>query len=112
MPTPARGRRRAAELPAPRLLGGFDPILHGWTDRSAFVGDHAGVVTVNGIFRATALVEGRVVGTWKMDRHRVELAAFERLTPTVRRALEAEVADVQRFLGLPVDGGLTIVEDA
>lgn len=104
------GRRRAPDLPAPRLLGGFDPILHGWADRSPFVGDHAGVVTVNGLFRPTALVEGRVVGTWKMDRHRVELTAFERITPTVRRALEAEVADVQRFLGLPVDGGITIVD--
>lgn len=103
-------RRRASVLPAPRLLGGFDPILHGWADRSPFVGDHAGVVTVNGLFRPTALVEGRVVGTWKMDRHRVELTAFERITPTVRRALEAEVADVQRFLGLPVDGGITIVD--
>ncbi len=84
----------------------------GWQDfpRSPFVGDHAGVVTVNGLFRPTALVEGRVVGTWKMDRHRVELTAFERITPTVRRALEAEVADVQRFLGLPVDGGITIVD--
>ncbi len=106
----ASRRRRAPDLPTPRLLGGFDPILHGWADRSIFVGDHAGVVTVNGIFRATALVEGRVVGTWKMDRHRVELTAFERITPTVRRALEAEVADVQRFLGLPVDGGITIVD--
>ena len=41
----------AAALPPPRLLGAFDPLLHGWQSRAPFVGPHAGVVTTNGMFR-------------------------------------------------------------
>ena len=49
-----------ARLPKPRLLGPFDPLLLGWVSRDSFVGTHQGVVTNNGLFRACALVTGRV----------------------------------------------------
>lgn len=78
-----------AELPPPTLLGPFDPVLHGWTDRT-WISSHD-VVTVNGVFRACALVEGRVVATWRGD---VELAPLEAFDPGL---LEAEAADVRRF---------------
>ena len=56
----------AARMPPPRLLGAFDPLLHGWVSRQPFVGDHGGVVTTNGIFRPVALAGGRVVATWSV----------------------------------------------
>ena len=87
-----------APLPPPRLLGAFDPLLHGWTDRTPVTGDHGGVVTSNGIFRPIALVEGRAVATWTLPRGHVELAPFGRLSAPVRHALAAEAADVRRFL--------------
>jgi hypothetical protein len=65
------GREPTAALPAPGLLGSFDPLLHGWVDRRPVVGEHRGVVTTSGIFRTTVLVGGRVVGTWALDRGRI-----------------------------------------
>jgi hypothetical protein len=88
-------------MPAPRLLGPFDPLLHGWVSREPFVGRHVGVVTTNGIFRPVALVDGRVVAIWGLPGGRPTVIALERLSAQVRRALSEEGADVVRFLGLP-----------
>ena len=88
-------------LPRPRLLGMFDPVLHGWADRSFVTGAHTGVVTSNGMFRATALVDGRVAGTWTLPNGVVTLTPLRRLTSAELAALEVEAADVLRFLGLP-----------
>ena len=51
-----------AGLPPPRLHGPFDPLLHGWTDRS-FVLAHEGHRHQRGIFRPFALVNGQAVAT-------------------------------------------------
>jgi len=88
----------AAPLPPPRLLGSFDPVLHGWHSREAIVGDNQTVVTANGIFRPIALVQGRAVATWSMPRGRVELRPFARLPRPHTAALEADAEDVLRYL--------------
>ncbi|MGN6300306.1 MAG: winged helix DNA-binding domain-containing protein [Angustibacter sp.] len=95
------GRAEPAPLPPPRLLGPFDPLLHGWADRSPFVGAHQGVVTTNGLFRACALVEGRVVAIWRLAGGRLTIDPLEPLPDAVTAALDADAADVRRFLGLP-----------
>ena len=86
---------------APRLLGPFDPLLHGWVSRQPFVGQHVGIVTTNGIFRPVGLVDGRVVATWSLPRGQPTIAPLEHLSSPVRRVLSEEAADVLRFLGLP-----------
>ena len=91
----------AGDFPPPRLLGMFDPVLHGWADRSFVTGPYTDVVTNNGLFRATALVDGRVAGTWKLNAGTPTLATFQPLSAATRAALEAEAVDVLRFLGLP-----------
>jgi hypothetical protein len=88
-------------MPPPRLLGAFDPVLHGWLDRSFLVGAHRGIVTTNGLFRPTALVGGRVVATWGLADGRLRLKPLEPIDPAARRALEREALSVLRFLGLP-----------
>ena len=92
------GRPPAAGLPPPRLLGAFDPLLLGWTSREPVLGSHRGVVTVNGMFRPIALVGGRAAGTWSMSRGEVDLTPFGRLAHTDAAALDADAADVVRFL--------------
>jgi hypothetical protein len=87
-----------AEMPAPRLLGPFDPLLLGWVDRTPVVGDHGELVTMNGIFRAFALVDGRAAAAWSLSRG-VTLEPFEPLDPATTAALDREAADVRRFLG-------------
>lgn len=95
------GQDLEPRLPPPRLLGMFDPILHGWADRSFVVGDYPGTVTSNGMFRATALVAGRVAGTWTIHRGVVTLATALPMTTEVAAELRDEASDVLRFLGLP-----------
>ena len=93
------GRPPAEELPPPRLLGAFDPLLMGWVSREPVLGSHQSVVTKNGIFRAIALVGGRAVGTWRMPRGDVELEPFGRLPAKHAAALREDAEDVVRFLG-------------
>jgi hypothetical protein len=78
----------------------FDPLLHGWADRSFVLGDYSGAVTSNGMFRATALVNGRVIGTWTIPSGVVTLQTAEPMTADVIAILQDEAADVLRFLGL------------
>jgi hypothetical protein len=91
----------ARRMPGPRLLGGFDPVLHGWRSREALVDGHGSAVTSHGVFRATALVGGRTVATWSLTGGRIAITPFARVTPAARTALDREAADVLRFLGLP-----------
>lgn len=97
-----RGARTAESMPPPLLLGAFDPVLHGWVSREPILGPKgsaaAGIVTVNGIFRAFALVKGRAAGVWSMPARQVEFEPFGRLASTVKTALAREARDVERFL--------------
>lgn len=93
-------RDPATDLP-PRLLGPFDPLLHGWASRVPFVGAHQQVVTVNGLFRPVGLVEGRVVATWGLAEGTVSIRPLEEIDPVALRALVRDAAAVLRFLGLP-----------
>jgi hypothetical protein len=97
-----RGRGRtsglAVRLPAPRLLGAFDPVLLGWCSREPLLGSNKQIVTVNGLFRPFALVDGRAVATWTIADGAVRLAPFDQLSEEVLRALHADGRRVLRFL--------------
>jgi Winged helix DNA-binding domain len=92
------GRRTARRPPPPKLLGPFDPALLGWSSREDILGAHTELVTMNGIFKAFAMVDGRAAGTWGMPRGNVEIQPFGPLDPAVTRALDAEARDVERYL--------------
>jgi hypothetical protein len=91
-------REPAAELPPPRLLGSFDPVLLGWRSREAVLGEHKSIVTVNGLFRPFAMVAGRAAGTWRMQRGAVALEPFGHIARKHAMALESDARDVERFL--------------
>ncbi len=88
-----------APLPAPRLLGPFEPLLLGWESREDVIGPHLGLVTSNGIFKAFALVDGRAVATWRASGGRFALEPLEPLAPDVRSALDTDAVNVLHFLG-------------
>jgi hypothetical protein len=94
----AAGGRAAVALPAPRLLGAFDPLLLGWASREAIVGPHRQIVTINGLFRPFVLAGGRAVATWTFAGGRVTLAPFAPLDDQTLAAVDTEAADVTRFL--------------
>jgi hypothetical protein len=95
-----RGRGEPAPLPPPRLLGAFDPLLLGWTSREEVVGPHKMLVTMNGIFRPFALVKGRAVATWKVDRGKVRIEHLGAVTKKAARELEADGDAVASYLEL------------
>ncbi len=93
-------QKRSEVVPAPRLLGPFDPLLLGWRDRTAIVGPHD-LVTTNGIFRPFALVDGSAVGIWRLAGGSVALDLASPVAAATRKALDAEARDILRFLDLP-----------
>ncbi|GAB3589447.1 winged helix DNA-binding domain-containing protein [Angustibacter peucedani] len=97
----ASSSRRVPAVPGPRLLGPFDPLLHGWPSREPVVGAHQGVVTSNGVFRPSALVDGRVVATWGLSGGVVALKPLEPLDDATLTALRRDARAVLAYLGLP-----------
>lgn len=94
----AHGSARA-DLPPPKLLGAFDPSLHGWASREQIVGSHQGLVTSNGSFRPFAMVAGRAAATWTLTNGRVSISPFEPLSTAATKALNADAVRVVEFLG-------------
>lgn len=82
-------RRQVAEPPKLKLLGAFDEVLMGWADRSWVLPDRTSPEIISGgLFRPSVLHDGRIRGGWTDPAPR-----------GAARALRAEAADVERFLG-------------
>jgi hypothetical protein len=88
-----------APLPPPRLLGAFDPLLLGWTSREEVVGPHKMLVTMNGIFRPFALVDGRAVATWRLANGKLTIVHLGKVKKKDAAALEADAEAVLEYLG-------------
>lgn len=101
----------AGDAPATRewaALPGFDEYMLGYKDRSIMVDDahvEAIVPGGNGVFQATLVRGGRVVGTWKrtLGRTAVTIDVFPLvpLTPAERTQAEAALQPYAEFVGLP-----------
>ena len=92
------GQSLQGEIPPPRLLGAFDPVLLGWTSREDITGPHTELITTNGLFRPFAMVDGRAVATWRLVKGRVEVEPLGRIAKQDRAVLDADAADVERFM--------------
>lgn len=68
------------------------------------------MVTVNGIFRPIALVEGRAVGVWGLAGGVVSLRPFAPLPDSTVAALGQDATDVLRYLDLPNRAEPLVVE--
>ena len=97
----ARRPEPPSRLP-PQLLGAFDPYLLGWRDRAfAVAPEHARRVHPGGgILRATALANGRAVGTWSRRGGAIAIDPFEPLPDRVAAALRREARAIARFEAL------------
>lgn len=104
---PGAGERAGGGGPVVRLLPAFDGYLLGYRTRAAILAPEQArrVHPGGGWINPTVLVDGRIAGTWRQQREGSALAvvveAFARLDPAVLPGLEAEAADVGRFLGNP-----------
>jgi hypothetical protein len=105
-----RWRLRSADPAAARrtvrLLPAFDEYILGWSDRGMSVpAEHRKSINRGGGWiRPVLLVDGRALGTWSStgtpDALNVEVRAFVAAAPWIRRAVDAEAADVAAFRGV------------
>jgi hypothetical protein len=99
--------RAAPPDPGPaavRLLGHFDGYLLGYRDRALSIdpAHERAVQTGGGFVMPTAVVDGRAVATWRTTRQRVSVTPFATLSAATVEGIDAEVADIARFLDQPV----------
>jgi hypothetical protein len=110
----ARDDPADVERPSVRLLGHFDAYLLGYRDRELVLERRFArrIQAGGGMVQPALLVDGRVVGTWRQQRRRdrltVRVEPFGPLDRAVQRALDAEAADLGRFLG--AEATLALVE--
>lgn len=96
-----------AYAPMVHLLPAFDTYLLGYQQRDLAVAPQYAkrINAGGGIVHPALLVNGRAVGVWKLQRGKrrldVIVEPFERLLPDVQPGLEAEAADIARFLEIP-----------
>lgn len=96
--------RPDADTPVPvRFLPEFDNVLLSHAERTRIISepDRKRVFTINGIIRATFLVDGFVRGMWKIEREggaaTLVIHPFARLARADRAALEEEGGRLLRF---------------
>lgn len=97
-----------------RVLGPFDPYLLGYAKRELGVPDPL-LKRINaggGMIRSCVLIDGRLAGTWDRKRRSRELSvtvtAFEALSDEAQSQLDAEFAEIGRFLGTEVNWTLAL----
>jgi hypothetical protein len=95
---------------AVHVLPGFDENLLGYTDRSAVIAAaHSQLIVPgnNGMFKATLVIGGRVLGTWtrteKPTGIQVKAEPFETLSSSQEAGLAGAVARYGRFKQKPVE---------
>jgi hypothetical protein len=92
--------RPEEDVDAPvRFLPEFDNLLLAWSDRTRIVSEEhrPRIITKNLRIPATFLVDGTVAGIWKIEKKKLVLDPFLKLTKNVRAALEAEGDSLVRF---------------
>jgi Winged helix DNA-binding domain len=88
-----------------RLLPAWDNCMMGHRDRLFFADEEAWrrITPGGGLIRPTIVVDGVAAGTWSLLRkgrsRTVELQPFADVDDGTQKALEAEVADIERFEG-------------
>jgi hypothetical protein len=96
-----RGPMPDAVTPAPvRFLPKWDNVLLAWADRTRVLPEQyrKKVIRMNGDVAQTFLVDGFVAGTWRVEKGRVVVEPFARLSPSVRRELKDEAERLEAFL--------------
>lgn len=94
-----------SEGPVVHLLPAYDAYLLGYRSRDNIVApEHARQIHPGGgVIRAALLVDGMAAGTWRLARRAartdVVVAPFRDLAPAILDVLQAEIADLGRFLG-------------
>lgn len=104
-----KGRRKAPASGQLRMLGAFDTYMLGYANRDfALPSKHREAYKAGGggWLRPIVVRDGVVIGGWSYRRKgeavEVTLTSPKSLSRADRKAIDAEVADIERFEGCPV----------
>lgn len=93
------------------LLPRYDNCLFGYRSRALCLAEpfEKRIFPGGGYLYAALQVDGRIQGAWKTEKHRdglvVIVEPFEPLDPAVWEGVDAEIADIGRFLGVQAQRG-------
>ncbi|CAN5649077.1 winged helix DNA-binding domain-containing protein [soil metagenome] len=111
--------RPDADTPAPvRLIPDFDNVLLAHADRTRMIDDdiRKQMWTINGIIPGGVLVDGRVVGHWKIRQTKKEsslwIRMYREISPVDRDEIESEGARLLEFATPTIPHRSIIVERA
>lgn len=96
------------ELRAPQLLPAFDEYLVAYRDRGDALEASFSrqVIGINGLFNASLVIDGRIVGTWKRSLGQagivIELSPFRALLEKELKALDNVARRYGDFMDMPV----------
>lgn len=85
------------------LLPAFDEFVISYKDRSEMIEDiHYGkVMTKNGLFSPTIMLNGKIIGSWKKVAHkstpRIELSFFEKTSQRKQDLFKPEIKRLEKF---------------
>lgn len=101
----AKAPRPDGDVPAPvRFLPEYDSVVIAHADRARLVDEkfRKALITKNLIIPATFLVDGRIAGTWKLERKKaiatLTLAPFVPIVKAARAALQEEGEALAKFM--------------
>jgi hypothetical protein len=95
------GPRPGEDVEAPvRFLPEFDNVLLGYADRARIIDDvhRPKVITKNLRVLPVFLVDGRVAGSWSIDKKKLKIEPFGKLRPADRKAVDEEGERLLRFV--------------
>jgi hypothetical protein len=104
----ARQRVTTASTHSVRMLPAFDAYLLGYRRRDLAVPPalQRRLQRGGGWIHPAVVVKGRAVAAWSLrksgGRAEIQVEPFETITRTTRAGVEAEVADIGRFVDLPI----------
>lgn len=94
--------RPDSATPVPvRLVAEFDNLVHAHADRTRVISpqNRERLYTVNGVFPGTVLVDGFVLGIWRITRPRsAAVLTIEMFEPAARRARDAITSEGEHLL--------------
>jgi hypothetical protein len=102
--TQETGQESRETGPVLRLVGAFDTYLLGYRSRDAILDPlHARRIQAGGgIIHPAILLDGRVIGAWRLRGRNLVPQPFEPLDPDLTPQLENEAADLGRFFGAEI----------
>src|SRR5690606_10559629 len=87
------------------LLPPFDEYIIGYADRSAVLLDPTNKrnLFVNGLFKATIVINGKAIGTWKRvikkQKSAIELQYFKKPSQTTAAQIKKAIKEYMKFAG-------------